>query len=300
MISFTEPYFLGRRISAGFDIFRQTRAYTNYTSTVTGGTVRLGLPITEHLTTTFAYNLAIENYAYTTAAGAVCPGVAPAPCPVSTAVQAGVAASPWTKSSISATLTYSTIDNIQDPRNGIHATFSTEFAGIFGSARFIKVSGRANYYKTLSEELDLVGVLVAGGGHVQALGVPLRVFDYNQSSDRMIRGFAQNGIGPFDPATGDHLGGATYFHASAEMQFPLPLLPKSFGMRGAVFADAATVFGNALAPAAGTAMVWRASVGASLIWASPFGPLLVDYAIPVARAASDTVHNFNFGISTRF
>ncbi|MCB1452230.1 MAG: outer membrane protein assembly factor BamA, partial [Rhizobiaceae bacterium] len=135
MISFTEPYFLGRRISAGFDIFRQTRAYTNYTSTVTGGTVRLGLPITEHLTTTFAYNLAIENYAYTTAAGAVCPGVAPAPCPVSTAVQAGVAASPWTKSSISATLTYSTIDNIQDPRNGIHATFSTEFAGIFGSAR---------------------------------------------------------------------------------------------------------------------------------------------------------------------
>ncbi|MBO6902601.1 MAG: outer membrane protein assembly factor BamA [Rhizobiaceae bacterium] len=300
MISFTEPYFLGRRISAGFDIFRQTRSYTNYTSTVTGGTVRLGLPITEHLSTTFAYNLAIENYAYTTTAGAVCPGAAPAPCPVSTAVQAGVAASPWTKSSISATLTYSTIDNIQDPRDGLHATFSTEFAGIFGNARFIKVSGRANYYKTLSEELDLVGVLVAGGGHVQALGVPLRVFDYNQSTTRIIRGFAHNGIGPFDPATGDHLGGATYFHASAEMQFPLPLLPKTFGMRGAVFADAATLYGNSLATAAGTAMAWRASVGASLIWASPFGPLRVDYALPVVRTASDTVQNFNFGISTRF
>ncbi|MBO6726188.1 MAG: outer membrane protein assembly factor BamA [Rhizobiaceae bacterium] len=300
MISFTEPYFLGRRIAAGFDIFRQTRSYTNYTSTVTGGTVRLGLPITEHLSTTFAYNLAIESYAYTTAAGAVCPGAAPAPCPVSTAVQAGVAASPWTKSSVSATLLYNTIENLQDPRDGFYATFSTEFAGLFGNARFIKVSGRANYYKTLSEELDLVGLLVAGGGHTQALGVPLRVFDYNQSSDRIIRGFAHNGIGPVDTATGEQLGGATYFHATAEMQFPIPVVPKSFGLRGAVFADAATVFGNALPTAVGTGMVWRASVGASLIWASPFGPLRVDYAIPVARAATDRVQNFNFGISTRF
>ncbi|WP_127523187.1 outer membrane protein assembly factor BamA [Mesorhizobium sp. Z1-4] len=301
MISFTEPYFLGRRVSAGFDIFRQTRSYTNYTSTVTGGTVRLGLPITEHLSTTFAYNLAVESYAYSAACDANGDGIADAGCAIAAPIVTAVTTqSPWTKSSISATLTYSTIDNIQDPRNGLHATFTTEFAGIFGNARFIKVSGRANYYKTLSEELDLVGVLVAGGGHVQALGVPLRVFDYNQSTTRIIRGFAHNGIGPFDTATGEHLGGATYFHASAEMQFPLPLLPKSFGLRGAVFADAATVYGNALATAAGTTMAWRASVGASVIWASPFGPLRVDYAIPVARTATDTVQNFNFGISTRF
>ena len=30
--SFTEPYFLGRRIAAGFDIFRQTRTYDDYQS----------------------------------------------------------------------------------------------------------------------------------------------------------------------------------------------------------------------------------------------------------------------------
>ncbi|MBO6716611.1 MAG: outer membrane protein assembly factor BamA [Rhizobiaceae bacterium] len=304
-ISFTEPYFLGRRISAGFDIYRQTRTYTNYTSTVTGGTVRLGLPITENLSTQFAYNYSVETYAYTTTAGAVCPGVSPAPCPVAAPIQAAIAgaaplANPWSKSSISGSLIYSTIDNIQDPRNGIHASFTAEFAGIFGNANYVKVSGRANYYKQISEELDLVGLLVVGGGHVQALGTPLRVFDYNQANDRIIRGFAFNGIGPADAATGDQLGGNTYFHATAEMQFPLPILPKSFGMRGAVFADAATLFGNALPTAVGTAMFWRASVGASLIWASPFGPLRVDYAVPLARAATDKVQNFNFGISTRF
>jgi outer membrane protein insertion porin family len=302
-ISFTEPYFLGRRISAGFDIYRQTRSYTNYTSSVTGGTVRLGLPITERLSTQFAYNYSVENYAYTTAAAAVCPGAAPAPCVVSTPVQAGIAASPWSKSSISATLIYSSIDNIQDPRNGLHANFTAEYAGIFGNARFLKLTARASYYKQLSEELDLVGLLVVGGGHVQAIGgTPLRVFDYNQSNDRIIRGFAHNGIGPVtsEAVADPQLGGRTYFHATAEMQFPLPLLPKSFGMRGAVFADAATLYGNSLATAVGTGMLWRASVGASLIWASPFGPLRVDYAVPVARAATDRVQNFNFGISTRF
>ena len=29
--------------------------------------------------------------------------------------------------------------------------------------------------------------------------------------------------------------------------------------------------------------LWRSSVGASLIWASPFGPLRVDYAVPVLK-----------------
>ena len=51
---------------------------------------------------------------------------------------------------------------------------------------------------------------------------------------------------------------------------------------------------------AGTAMEWRASVGAGLIWASPFGPLRVDYAYPVMKEENDEVQNFNFGISTRF
>ncbi len=301
-ISFTEPYFLGRRISAGFDIYRQTRNYTNYNSRVTGGTVRLGLPITENLSTQFAYNYSVETYAYSTAAAAVCPGAAPAPCTVSTPVQAGIAASPWTKSSVSASLIYSSIDNIRDPRNGLYANFTAEYAGILGNARFLKVSARANYYKQLSEELDLVGLLVVGGGHVQAIGTPLRVFDYNQSTDRIIRGFAHNGIGPVtsELVSDRQLGGTTYFHATAEMQFPLPVLPKSFGMRGAVFADAATLYGNSLPTAIGTGMLWRTSVGASLIWASPFGPLRVDYAIPLTRAATDKVQNFNFGISTRF
>ena len=47
-------------------------------------------------------------------------------------------------------------------------------------------------------------------------------------------------------------------------------------------------------------MKWRASAGASLIWASPFGPLRVDYAVPLVKEDTDIIQNFNFGMSTRF
>src|SRR5690606_17955542 len=149
-----------------------------------------------------------------------------------------------------------------------------------GNARFVKLTGRGTYYHTLSEEMDLIGVASPGGGHVIGFGGGgLRVVDLFQSNDRIIRGFAYNGIGPVDATTGQQLGGTTYFNASAEVQFPFPGVPQSMGFRGALFADAATLYGNPLGGVTpgSTAMQWRASVGASLMWASPFGPLRVDY-----------------------
>jgi outer membrane protein insertion porin family len=122
----------------------------------------------------------------------------------------------------------------------------------------------------------------------------------------MIRGFEYGGIGPYDDASDDkdHLGGTTYFNASAEALFPMPLFPESFGLRGAVFADAATLYGSDISASgvvvAGDNMEWRASVGAGIIWASPFGPLRIDYAMPVVKEDQDEVQEFNFGVSTRF
>ncbi len=121
----------------------------------------------------------------------------------------------------------------------------------------------------------------------------------------MVRGFEAAGWGPFDPGANDHLGGTTYFHGSVEAQFPLPVLPDSLGIKGAVFADAATLYGNSLPATGANTMAsvvsfWRASVGASLIWHSPFGPLRVDYAIPVEKHPTDQLQEFNFGISSRF
>ncbi|MGD9912877.1 MAG: outer membrane protein assembly factor BamA [Rhizobiaceae bacterium] len=303
-LSFTEPYFLGRRIAAGFDVFKQSRTYTNYKSEIIGGTIRFGLPITEHLSTQLAYNISREKYSFTSGCDVNGNGVIdPGECFVSPSIIGGVAASPWIKSSVSGAIIYNTIDDMKNPHDGIYANLTLEIAGLGGNAKFAKVTGRANYFRTLSEEFDMVGLITVGGGHVQGFGNNgLRVFDMFQSTDRIIRGFEYGGIGPMDAATAESLGGTTYFHATAEIQFPLPVLPESYGLRGAFFADAATLYGNKFAGvnAATTGMSLRASAGASLIWASPFGPLRVDYAIPLKKLPTDKVQNFNFGISTRF
>ncbi|TGQ47829.1 MULTISPECIES: outer membrane protein assembly factor BamA [unclassified Mesorhizobium] len=299
--SFTEPYFLGRRIAAGFDVYQQTRNYDDYDSETVGATVRFGLPITDNISTQLAYNIAQEKYKLDDdcdpAAG----------CDISTAILQGIDESPWLKSSVSLGLVYNTIDDMKNPHEGIYANVSTEVAGLGGDAKFVKVTGRGSVYQTLSEQLDLVGLISGGAGHVESYGSDgLRIFDHFRSSDRMIRGFAYGGIGPVaSDNNSDHLGGTTYFNASAEAQFPLPVIPESFGLRGAVFADAATLYGSKIADQSlveqsSADMEWRASVGVGLMWASPFGPIRIDYAVPVKKEKTDDVQEFNFGISTRF
>ncbi|MER8431494.1 outer membrane protein assembly factor BamA [Mesorhizobium caraganae] len=305
-LSFTEPYFLGRRIAAGFDIYQQTRNFSKYDSETLGATVRFGLPITDNISTQLAYNIAQEKYKLDDGCDDTPhDGVPDADCDISPAIVEGIDESPWIKSSVSLGLVYNTIDDMKSPHEGIYATTTVEVAGLGGDAKFVKVTGRGTVYQTLSEQLDLVGLISGGAGHIAGYGDNgLRIFDQFQSSDRMIRGFEYGGIGPADINTDDHLGGTTYFNASAEMQFPVPVIPESFGLRGAVFADAATLYGSAIdtpgVSQVSTDMKLRASVGVGLLWSSPFGPIRIDYAMPVKKESTDDVQEFNFGMSSRF
>ena len=314
-LSFTEPYFLGRRLAAGFDVYRQTRNFQNYETDLTGATVRLGLPVTDNFTATLAYNVSQEEYNLTKFCDPNQDGnPADGTCTISPAIINGVLTSPWVKSSVSTAFQYNSIDDMKNPHSGLFANVTLEAAGIGGDAQWVKGTTRATYYHTLSDEQDIVGVLSGGAGHIEPYGNNgLRVFDQFQSSDKMIRGFAYNGIGPVDTNGSAlkrdwyHLGGKTYFNASAEAQFPMPALPPSLGVKGAIFADAATLFGvDPAIPTSGAAntasfdMNWRASVGVGIIWASPFGPIRFDYAVPVLKERTDIVQNLNFGVSTRF
>ena len=44
----------------------------------------------------------------------------------------------------------------------------------------------------------------------------------------------------------------------------------------------------------------RAAAGVGLIWASPFGPLRVNYAHPFMKEDYDETQQFSFGFSSRF
>ncbi|QND52776.1 outer membrane protein assembly factor BamA [Phyllobacterium sp. 628] len=308
-LSFTEPYFLGQRISAGFDLFkRQSGVNDKYETDLTGGTIRFGLPITETLTAGVAYNLTQEKYEIDDKARN--PDGSVNLDEISQAFADAANRGTWIKSSVSWSLVYDTIDDRKNPRDGLYAKFNQEYAGVGGDANYLKTTFKGSYYKTLSQEMDIVGLVGVGAGYIKGFGdEPLRVFDTFKNNQDMIRGFKYAGIGPRDGRPGlddkgSFLGGTTYFNASVETQFPLPVVPESLGIRGALFADAATLYGSDLAqaksPVDTTGMEWRASVGASIMWASPFGPLRFDYAIPVKKVEGDQVQNFNFGMSSKF
>ncbi|MCQ4629811.1 outer membrane protein assembly factor BamA [Shinella sp. CPCC 100929] len=292
-LSFTEPYFLGYRLAAGFDVFKNEDESEDYYSVNTEGfTLRVTAPITEDLSTSLRYSYTKLDYN----SGDL--------DELSSPYRYVVTEGPWVRSSVSHSVTYDTIDDRTLPREGMFAQITQEFAGLGGDSDYYKISGKARYFHMLLEDADVIGSLSVSGGHMWGRG-DTKVFDQFTLSASDIRGFESGGIGPRATSTDDALGGKTYFTASAEASFPLPFISRDSGLRGAVFADAGTLYGNDVKTVAadrvrGESMSIRASVGASVIWASPFGPLRLDYAVPVKKENFDEVQRFKFGIATQF
>jgi outer membrane protein insertion porin family len=294
-LSFTEPYFLGYRLAAGFDLFKSTSSIMeNYSFASQGFSLRVAAPVTNEISSTFRYNYKELDY------------TSDSYYRLSQPYRRLIDGAPWVQSSVSNTIAYNTLDSTTLPHEGITASLTQEIAGLGGDSHFYKVSGRARGYYTVSDEMDLISSLSVGGGHVVSIdGSPLNVFDQFALDSNDLRGFANSGIGP--RLRGDPLGGTTYFTASAEATFPLPGVSQDAGFRGGFFVDAGTLFGNEVqitkpykGNLVGVGMDWRVAAGASLIWASPFGPLRFDYAIPIMKQDHDIVQNLKFGISTAF
>ncbi|MCA1969851.1 MAG: outer membrane protein assembly factor BamA, partial [Rhizobium sp.] len=299
--SFTEPYFLGYRLAAGFDVFRsETSSNSDYNYEETGATLRVTAPITEELATTVRYTYKELKYTEDGAYGADDTPYT-ADDNVSAPYMDLIENSPWKQSIVGHSIVYNSLDDRLMAREGIYASFTHEYAGLGGDSEYYKAYAKFRYYHTLSDEFDLIGSLSASAGHVVSTGGDLNVFDQFQIGGKELRGFESSGIGP--RLEGDALGGTTYFTASAEANFPLPLFPQDLNIRGTVFADAGTLYGNDVgnsAGAVGTDMSLRASVGAGILWLSPFGPLRFDYAVPVAKEDFDEVQNFRFSMANAF
>ncbi|MFG1465710.1 outer membrane protein assembly factor BamA [Xanthobacter sp. DSM 24535] len=324
--SFTEPYFLGYRLAAGVDFYwKETSAtsYTSYNSTTLGGGFRFGLPITDEITLALRYNLYqrelnldcnIYNDPFLTCAGTA-----------SWAIIEAVAQGATITSAAGYTLSFNGLDSNINPTSGLYAEVKQDFAGLGGDVNFIRTAGDVRYYYPLLN--DWVLLLHGQAGHVNAWGdQDLRIMDNFFMGPNLVRGFAPSGIGPRDMASlsQDSLGGTTYWGLSAEVQFPLAFLPKDIGLKAAVFADAGSLYDYTGptsfvgAPSAymvtcpagsknstGNICVYddngvRSSVGASLIWQSPFGPLRFDYAWVLSQQTYDKDQAFRFSGGTKF
>jgi outer membrane protein insertion porin family len=295
-VSFVEPAFLGSRVAAGVSVFdRQTIANTDraYDTLTYGGKLTLGTPLSEDLSSEFRYSLYNQRVTLGSGNGNVS-------LPIRDAAIAG----PLWVSSIGSSLTYNTLDDLRNPRNGIRAIINEDFAGLGGDVNFIRTTADVQYYHELTN--DVVGMVRGQGGYIAPWGgqaVPLlnRFF----GGPQWVRGFAVNGFGPRDLTPGtthDNVGGNIYWATTAEVQAAIPYMPPELPLKVAVFADAGSLWNigsskslPALSQSLGNSQAIRSSLGAGLVWDSMFGPIRVDYAYPTSKANHDITKRLHFG-----
>ncbi len=308
--SFTEPYFMGMPISAGFDAFAtrtDNREFSSYRSEQIGGALRTGFRLDEFSSVNFKYYLArrkVEDIDLDSAAPAIIS-------------QEGT---DW-KSALSTSYTWDDLDNPARPTSGLRAQIEGEVAGLGGDDQYASLEGHLWYFAPLFDE-KVVLKFEGNAGHILPFdsdeGVPLQ--DRFFKGAETFRGFAKSGVGPRQRGNDgelDAIGGTTYAIGTVEAIFSLGL-PESLGLEGVVFSDFGTVFGSNeddVAFGTGTCTgngtntrdcdvsdtaAIRASIGAGIIWQSPFGPLRVEAAYPLLKADYDDAEWFRFSVGTRF
>ncbi len=293
-LSFTEPRFLDMNLAAGFDLFHKEvdqQDTSGFSSRKTGGAVRLGFPLAENLWMTNSYSLSRDELFSVNAD--------------SSPVVADAQGTFYT-SALGTSVTYDARNHPKNPTSGVYLSVGADFAGLGGDVQYARVQAEGRGYYPVTEKITLVSRVVAG--HIEGWGDDdVRLIDLFFRGGETIRGFDSSGFGPRDigSSSNDSLGGKTFWAATAELRFPIPLLPEDLGVSGAVFADAGSLF-NASKRAQDLAnelvddATVRSSVGVSILWASPVGPLRMDFAQILSKEDFDEEQLFRFGASSRF
>jgi outer membrane protein insertion porin family len=301
--SFTEPRFMGLKVSAGIDLWDHISSqqyYSYYGENAIGGQVRFGLPITDALSGNVFLGYEQETFSVTDNSGT---------WPTSQVVSNGQI---FNKAFGGYNLNYNTLDDQKNPTSGLIGVLTQRYDG--ADFNDLKTTAKARYFMPLGDT-GIVASVKGQAGIVNHLGggstSSLEAF---KEDSTLVRGFEYAGYGPrlqqgpvasAGGIEGEFLGETGYAGLSVEAQFPIPMLPPNYGLSGAVWADTAYING---VPATGTGALaldpgsvdnpFKASVGASIIWNSPFGPLRGDFGYVLSKASSDRPQVFQLTLQT--
>ena len=283
--SFTEPYFLGRRLSAGFDLFYETEDYqdeSNYDMDTYGGRIRFGWNYTDDLSQYVRYTLKQDKIKNVSSS-----------------------ASEYIKrekgeaidSVIGQTIVYDKRDNVMKPREGYYLSFGNDVSGLGGDDKYVKFDAKAYQFYTLSDyytfKFFINGGMVEGYG-----GKDVRLAQRYFLGGNTMRGFESGGISARDKRTNDALGGNWMLWGGAELAFPLGL--DELGIRGRTFVDiGSTGKPDNIGDDVNYSSSPRVSVGFGFEWTSPMGKIDIDFGFPVVKEKYDQTEVFrlNFGTS---
>ena len=290
-VSFTEPYFLGRRLVAGTDLFVTKTNYqsqTGFNSNTYGGSVRLGFSYNEYLYQRFNYTLSATNL--TGLSSSISQFVRE---------QAGTAIT----SQFSQSLTYDRRINVIDPTGGYYVTTSTDLAGFGGSDRFVRAgAGGALYLQPLA---GWILSSTVSGTYIVGLGKDVKIYQRSQLGGFTLRGFKDYGASPRDASTLDAVGGDWMVTASFELRVPLGI-PKEAGIKTKLFNDWGVIGPPKALQGLSTIQILysraiRGSAGIGVEWTSPVGVISLDYSPFIFNAQSfDRSGHFRVNFGNRF
>ncbi len=287
-VSFTEPFFLDRDLSAGFDAFHITRDFqdeSSYDQRLTGGSLRLGYPLSEHWRQTWRYKYSRNEI-----------------------TDVDATASRFIRdqegerdtSAISQRITYDTRDSILFPAEGTYGWLDTELAGLGGDAKYVSGKLGVSYFQPLYKKSVVLNLLGEVGAIEGYSDTDVQINERFYLGGANLRGFERAGVGPRDSLTDDSLGGNFFYRGTVELSFPIGL-PEEMGVAGHAFTDFGSLWeidetGAEILDESSL----RAAAGLGVSWRSPFGPVRVDFAQPYLDEDFDKDEVFRFSFGTRF
>ena len=211
------------------------------------------------------------------------------------------------KSAVTVSLSYDDTDDFYMPRSGIAASTSLEFAGLGGTASFIKNRNDFKGYKGISDYVgfDMILRYKARLSHIFSddsigsadLPIAERFFMGGVGS---VRGYESYTLSPRDYLN-NRIGGITMATNSFEASFPL--LPKA-KLRFTTFYDIGWLSGKGQnlndATSSTTESIQRSSYGGAIEWFSPMGPIQLIFAQALGAKPYDETSVFEFTIGQRF
>jgi outer membrane protein insertion porin family len=303
-ISFTEPHFLDRDLSAGFDLFAQRYDFTqqaSYNTTSLGTTLRVGFPLSQNLALRVHYTLRTDDVIVN---DFLCqPG----------AQLVSLVLCEESGTNLTSLIGYSLgFDHLNDPvqpTRGYYITLSQDLSGFGGTVHYLRNTFKGGWYHGFNK--DFIFSLTGSSGYIDGWnGDRVRIGDRFYEGGDTFRGFQIAGIGPRDTQFGDALGGKFYAVGTAELTIPTKL-PEQYGIKAALFTDFGTEgildredkinpFTNLPLTTIQDDLGFRMSAGISIFWKSPMGPLRFNLSQIIRKDAYDKTELFQFSTATRF
>lgn len=288
--SFTEPALLGRDLSFSIGAYYRTSEsdYSYYDTRNVGFTTGIGFPLGEQSNLDLRLGLSRDDlYNYT----------GDSPIIADEAARGSL-------DTVSLGYSYEFDNRITglNPKGGVLLRFGQDFAGLGGDTKYIKTTALAlAETKVMNEEVTLRAIFE--GGAISSLGGNTSRVTDRFFGNGKIRGFEPNGIGPRDlgATNDDALGGNLFAVARFEADFPLGL-PEEYGITGGAFMDVGSVWSldNDGGGAVDDSFIPRATVGLSVFWTTPIGPLRFNFSHAVKKEDYDKEQTFDLTISTKF